>query len=178
FHDGRRAIRHGLAHHHAADVAHECVRYRRPNAAADTRSADQQRVDGKHTKKYLEVGAKEYARPPLADDTIARLGRDLGDDRRALAAVDLDATLGVVALLVPPQTGRRAIAGNQALGVEHRQAPRAGTRAELPDRLISLADRRPQGRGCAGVTKIMLHVDHQHRGTLAEADALSHALLA
>src|SRR4029077_5543215 len=123
-------------------------------AAADTRPADQQRVDGKHTKKYLEVGAKEHAGPPLADDAIARLGRDLGDDRRAFAAVDLDSALGMVALLVAPQTGRRTIAGNQALGVEHGQAPRTGTRAELPDRLISLADRRPQGRGCVGVTKI------------------------
>src|SRR4029077_21035 len=98
-------------------------------------------------------GAKEHARPPLADDAIARLGRDLGDDRRAFAAVDLDSALGMVALLVAPQTGRRTIAGNQALGVEHGQAPRTGTRAELPDRLISLADRRPQGRGCVGVTK-------------------------
>src|SRR6185369_2227880 len=50
-----------------------------------------------------------------------RLGRDLGDDRRAFAAVDLDSALGMVALLVAPQTGRRTIAGNQALGVEHGQ---------------------------------------------------------
>src|SRR6476659_11298565 len=119
FHDRRRAIRHSLAHHHAADVAHECIRYRRTNAAADARPADQQRVDGKHTKKYLEVGAKEHARPPFADDAIARLGRDLGDDRRAFAAVDLDSALGMVALLVAPQTGRRAIAVNYALGVDH-----------------------------------------------------------
>src|SRR3954451_7371178 len=78
FHDRRRAIRHSLAHHHAADVAHECIRHRRTNAAADTRPADQQRVDGKHTKKYLEVGAKEHARPPLADDAIAGSGATSG----------------------------------------------------------------------------------------------------
>jgi hypothetical protein len=68
------------------------------------------------------------------------------------------------------------VGGDQPLGMEHRQAPRASARAELSDRLVGLADRRPQRGGRVRIAEIVLHIDDQDRGALTEADALAHAL--
>src|SRR5262249_13422304 len=151
-----------LAYDHAANVAHECIRHCGANTTADTGPANQQCVNGEHAEEELEVGTEEGARPPLADDAIARLGRHLGNDRRALAAVDLEPAPGVVALLVAPQSGGRADGRNQALGVEHRQTARASTRAELSDRLVGFADRWPQRGGRLRIAEVVLHVDDQY----------------
>jgi len=52
----------------------------------------------------------------------------------------------------------------------------ASTRAEPSDRLVGLADRRPQRGGRLRIAEIVLHIDDKDRGALAEANALPHAL--
>ena len=47
-------------------------------------------------------GTENCARPPFADQPIARLRRKLGNDLRAAAAFDLDAALGMEFLLEAP----------------------------------------------------------------------------
>jgi len=54
------------------------------------------------TQKDLKVGAEKSARPPLADQPVARLRCKLGDDLRAAAAFDLDASLGMEFLFEAP----------------------------------------------------------------------------
>src|SRR5262245_18618425 len=161
--------------------AYFCWRSKRfASMTAGVRSATHSRITMQRMSrmKHLQVGSKEGSWPPLPNHAVTGPRRKFLDDRGAAAPLDLDAALGMEALLEAPKTRCGAIGRHEPLCVDDGNVPLAGCRTKALDRLVGFSNRRPErGRGLR-VTEVVLHVDDKNGRSLAGGNAQTHTLFA